>query len=539
VRAGVVPALKSSGEPWEVHIIRPGRDPMSALASTIESLRDTRDSDPAIVDDPANHLRREPGHFGSRLRSRARRRRTQILVFVDQFEELYTLVGDPRERAAFTACLVSAGDDPASPLRVVVSMRSDFLDRCAEDRRFLDELTRGLVFLQPPNRAGLEEALIQPVDMLGYKFEEGIVPAMLDTLESTPGPLPLLQFSAAKLWMLRDKTRRVLTRESYLAMGGVAGALATHADEVLATFTATDQKIVRAVFQRLVTPERTRAIVDKTELRDISPDVERVIGRLTEARLLVVQTRGESEGAVELVHESLVKTWPTLQRWLDENHEHAAYLQQLAVAAKQWDAKARPEGLLWTGEAMEEARLFRLRYTGDLPPRERAFLTAVDERATRAQRRRRRVVVSTMIALSLVAVAAVGAAFMIREQKQLAVKNEHAAKAAEATAQKEKDAAQAARDEAQRARQAAVDAKEEIDRKYEELAAETRLRVKAEGSLATTEKKMDKVEKKLAKAESNAARALREKEEARKRAEDEEKRKRAEREKQISPTLPR
>nr|MBA3503148.1 hypothetical protein [Deltaproteobacteria bacterium] len=48
--------------------------------------------------DPAETLRKEPGYFGTRLRARARRRRTQILVFVDQFEELYTLVSDPHER---------------------------------------------------------------------------------------------------------------------------------------------------------------------------------------------------------------------------------------------------------------------------------------------------------------------------------------------------------------------------------------------------------------------------------------------------------
>ncbi|MBA3503149.1 MAG: hypothetical protein H0T65_22505 [Deltaproteobacteria bacterium] len=316
--------------------------------------------------------------------------------------------------------LASASDDPASPLRVVVSMRSDFLDRAAEDRRFLDELTRGLVFLQAPDRAGLQEALIQPVEMLGYKFEDGIVHAMLETLESTPGPLPLLQFTAAKLWAYRDKQRRVLTREAYLGMGGVAGALATHADEVLATFTAADQKTVRAIFQRLVTPERTRAVVETGELRDLAHDVERVISRLVEARLLVVQTRGDSEGAVELVHESLIKSWPMLQRWLDENQEHAAYLSQLAVAAKQWDAKHRPPGLLWTSEAMEEARLFRARFRGQLPAREHAFLEAVYELSSRAARRKRRITLGIMATLVFLTSATFAAAVYIRQQQQIA-----------------------------------------------------------------------------------------------------------------------
>src|SRR5690606_29018580 len=107
-------------------------------------------------------------------------------------------------------------------------------------------------------------------------------------------------------------------RDAYLGMGGVAGALATHADEVLAAFSQPDQRTVRALFHRLVTPERTRAIVDIAELRDMGPDVDRIIAHLVSARLLVVQSRGEGAGAIELVHESLIKSWPTLQRWLDE-----------------------------------------------------------------------------------------------------------------------------------------------------------------------------------------------------------------------------
>ena len=454
VRAGVAPALKASGDSWEVIIVRPGRYPLAALAGSLESLRDSRDSDPVIGDDPAARLRAEPGVFGARLRARAKRKRTQILLFVDQHEELYTLVGDPAERRAFTACLASAADDASGPLRVLVSMRSDFLDRAAEDRHFVEELTRGLVFLQPPNRTGLEEALVQPLEMLGYNFEPGIVDEMLSTLESTPGPLPLLQFTAAKLWETRDKTRRVLSRETYVAMGGVAGALATHADEVLGGFTAPDQKLVRSVFQRLVTPERTRAIVDASEMRDIAPDVDRLIGLLVAARLLVVHTRGEGEGAaaVELVHESLIKSWPKLRRWLDENQEDAAFIAQLRAAAKQWDQKGRVQGLLWRNEAMEEARLWRARYQYELPERERSYLAAVFALATRATRIRRRLVIGGFA--FLLAVVGAGSVAFVRirdagKRTEAALKELTAAHGAKEAALKEKDQAVKAKAQAE------------------------------------------------------------------------------------------
>jgi eukaryotic-like serine/threonine-protein kinase len=479
VRAGVVPALKASGEPWEVLIVRPGRNPLAALASALDQARDPRESDPQlpIGGDLAAMLRHEPGAFGARLRARASRRRCQILLFVDQHEELYTLVHDAAERLAFTACLVGAADDAAGPLRVVVSMRSDFLDRAAEDRSFVEELARGLVFLQPPTRAGLEEALVQPLEMLGYGFEPGVAAAMLDTLGATPGPLPLLQFTAAKLWEGRDRARRMLTHAAYVAMGGVAGALATHADEVLGRFTAPDQKIVRQVFMRLVTPERTRQIVDASELHEISPEVDRIIGLLISARLVVVHTRGGGEGegapAIELVHESLIKSWPTLLRWLDESNEDVAFIAQLRAAAKQWEQKGRPEGLLWRNEAMEEARLWQSRSQRELPPREQDFLDAVLELADRAARRRRRIVVGSFAFLCALVAAAGVALFMINDAKQIARRAEAAANVSATQAH---DSEQKALEQEKLANEKAKALQESLD----EIAAATKARKDAE-----------------------------------------------------------
>jgi hypothetical protein len=518
VRAGVVPALKGSGEPWEAIVVRPGRQPLAALAGAMESLRDTRDSDPVLGDDAITRLRAEPGTLGARLRARARRKRCQILLFVDQHEELYTLASDPTERLAFTACLAGAADDASGPLRVVVSMRSDFLDRAAEDRRFVEELTRGLLFLQPPSRTGLEQALVAPIEVLGFGFEPGIVREMLEVLEATPGSLPLLQFTAAKLWETRDTTRRVLTRDSYLAMGGVAGALATHADEVLSAYSAADQKVVRSIFQHLVTPERTRAIVENAELRAIGPGVQGIVDHLVASRLLVVHTRGEGAAAVELVHESLIKSWPKLTRWLDESQEDASFLAQLRAAAKQWEQKGRVEGLLWRNEAHDEARLWRARYPHrELPPREQDFLDAVFALRTRAARRRRAIVTTVMVALILVIVAGAGALVKIRAAEQTAVDSAAAAELAKQHAQDE--SVQAAKQKAV-AEQALADFKAEKDRADSETAAKVAETAKAnaEAQRANAATQKAKIATMNAEESAAAARAAATKEKAAKAA---------------------
>jgi len=437
IRAGVGPALKASGEHWEVVTLRPGRQPLASLASVVQRLttRSGTDAQKQMVEHAQMlyRLRNEPGYVGTLLRNRARATTSQLLLFVDQFEELYTLVSDPEERRAFTAALAGVADDTAAPLRVVVSMRSDFLDRVGEDPRFMEELSRGLVFLQAPDAAGLHEALIQPLEMVGYRFEtSAMVDDMLRALAGMPGALPLLQFAAAKLWDARDRTNRLLTVASYQAIGGIQGALATHADDVVAQLNASQQKLTQKIFRRLVTPERTRAIVELADLYQLAADraeVARIIDQLVAARLIVVQTRADAGGGTaEIVHESLIERWPMMRRWLDEDQEDAAFVAQLAAAAKQWEARGHAAGLLWRGDAMEEARRWYAQRPRELVPRDAAFLEAVFALAKRGKAVRRALLAVTFVVLGGGAVAASAAALMIHSAQQQAETNEQLAK---------------------------------------------------------------------------------------------------------------
>jgi serine/threonine protein kinase len=442
VRAGLVPVLKRSGETWESLVIRPGRQPLAALASIIAPLvssSTTLEGDIQEQRELVERIAREPGYVGTVLRSRARRSRRKLLLFVDQFEELYTQVPDVNERLAFTACLAGLADDATSPVRVVLSIRSDFLDRVSEDEHFMAELSQGLFFLSPPNREGLRDALVQPAEMAGYRFETPqLVEHMLGHLDATQGALPLLQFAATLLWEQRDTANKVLTQQSYESMGGIAGALATHADSVLGELSPAQRNLVRAVFLRLVTPERTRAIVSMGELRELAKDsgeIQRLIDHLVQARLLVVQTGGGATGAtVELVHESLLHSWPTLRRWLDEGQEDSAFLEQLRNAARQWQAKNFDAGLLWRGEVVEEARRFQRRYRGELPKLQRDFLEHVLAQQQKAARRRKALVIGSTAFLGLLAIAAVIALVVIHKSQQEAERQAVIARSAESEA---------------------------------------------------------------------------------------------------------
>jgi serine/threonine protein kinase len=491
VRAGVVPTLKRSGEVWETLVIRPGRKPLEALAATIApmvataaNLADDLDEQKKLVD----MLRREPGQLGHVLRLRARRDNRRMLLFVDQFEELYTQVAEPEERAAFTACLSAVADDATSPLRVVLSIRSDFLDRVAEDQQFVGELSQGLFFLGPPSREGLRDAITQPAEMAGFRFElPAIIDDMLDHLETTPGALPLLQFTAAKLWETRDTARRLLTHNAYAAMGGVAGALASHADRVVTDIGPHKAPLVRALLLRLVTAERTRAIVPVADLRELSREVgevQRLIDQMVDARLLVVQVLEGGKGStVEIVHESLVQGWPTLRRWLDENQDDAGLLDQLRVAARQWQGKNFDPGVLWRGDSASEARKFRTRYKGPLSEVERGFLDAVIHHEAAQARRKRTAIIAGFTTLSTIVIATMILLVIVQKSRTAAKENEAKAVAA----QREAVERLAETEKAQRAELAALTKQQAAEQKVDVV---TQKVVVVSGELSKTKEQL-------------------------------------------------
>jgi WD40 repeat protein len=429
VRAGVIPALKRSGERWEAFIVRPGRRPLAQLADLLAQLGPAAGDGTAEA--TAGELRAQPGLVGARLRARCRGERGphRILVYVDQFEELYTLGADAAERAAFVACLEGAADDASSPLRVMVSLRSDFLDRMAEGGHFLAEATRGLWFLRPMGRDDLRDALTRPLEAAGYRFEdEAMIEAMLDGLEHTKAALPLLQFTAARLWEARDRASRRLTLASYDRSGGVGGALSAHANGVLAALPAAEQLLCRAVLLRLCTPERTRAVVSLADLQAGAADaaaVAQVIRRLSDARLVVIEAGSEREGStVELCHEALIESWDKLQQWLAESQQDSRFVARLQSAAAQWEASHAAEGLLWRDHAAREAAdwLARRRIERGagqpigLGGRDERFLLAVVALSERTRRRRRRVVAGVLATVGVIAAVVFTLAVSARRQ---------------------------------------------------------------------------------------------------------------------------
>ncbi|MBK9072580.1 MAG: protein kinase [Myxococcales bacterium] len=484
LRAGVMPALKALG-PWEAFIVRPGRAPIESLAAAIEPLCFARDQGGGaqLRARIATRLRQEPGFLGNLLRSRARKAGVRVALMVDQLEEVVTQCDSPAERSVFLQALAGVADDRSSPLRLLTSIRSDFIDRLSDDAPFFARVRDGLFLLPPMKPDNLREAIVRPLELTAYRLESPtMVEDMVASLAGTPGALPLLQFAAASLWEVRDTARRLLTEAAYQEMGGALGALGSHADRTLSLLSPPRQQLAKRVLQLLVSGEGTRVATTYDELVarfEANDELGAVIEHLVAGRLLVIQ-KGEAT-YVELAHEYLAQGWPTLRKWREESREDSAYLRQLASAAKQWHARDRSLGLLWTGDDAVAAQRFAARYAGELTGVEREYLQAVTAQHARTQRARRLRRLGLAAAASVV-IAGLAVGLVVVKQAQGAAQ----AEASRAVAAESQSAARLAALEKEKAdREAAEREKRAADA---QLAAAQGLLSQAQLDLAAAEK---------------------------------------------------
>ncbi len=221
VQADVVVGL---GENWQVVTVRPGLSPLATLASKLSKLG-------VELSDLKSELQKDSEFLANTLRQFTSKQNNQILLVVDQFEEIITLCLDKQEQSLYVEALVSAARSEKDPVRVVLTMRDDFLVRAKELKSLKDRLTQGLEILTTPDSTQLLRILTEPVRRAGYEFEDRELPVeIVDAVAGQTSALPLIAFTAVKLWEQRDKEFKQLRRRSYELMGGVGGALAKPAE---------------------------------------------------------------------------------------------------------------------------------------------------------------------------------------------------------------------------------------------------------------------------------------------------------------------
>ncbi|MDX6210215.1 MAG: hypothetical protein QOE24_2606, partial [Frankiales bacterium] len=341
VRAGLVPRLRGPGR--RVYVLRPGSRPASELTAALAS------SGAAQV------------------------------VVVDQLEELFVSEQGRPQAASFLDQLATLVTDGT---RVLVTVRADQVGGLAVSPDFARLAESGLVLLTPPDEAALRRVVETPARRAGLLLEPGLVDLLVrDTLDA-PGGLPLLSHALLETWERRE--RNVLTVEGYMSTGGIRGAVALSAERLYESLPPPDRAMLRTVLLRLVTPlssgEPIAAAVP-TRVFAGTRDGPRLLDLLVRARLVTV-----SAAAATLAHEALVRAWPRLRSWLDEDLDGQRIIRHLQLAADGWDALGRPSDELYRGARLQAALDWRGSSAPVLAPVEAEFLAASQRRGDEERR---------------------------------------------------------------------------------------------------------------------------------------------------------
>jgi serine/threonine protein kinase len=384
VMAGLVPRLRqgavAGSEQWVyLRPMMPGPRALEALALTFTSCFPER-SVKSIREDLEDESARGLHLLAAQL---VKTPGQQVVLFVDQFEELFTLTVDEGERQHFIDLLVTAMTEPQGAVIVLLTLRADFYDRPMAYPAFYQLIETHQKAVLPMTMVDLRAVIKGPAALpdVQLSFEGNLVGDLLFEIQGQVGALPLLQFTLEQLFEQRSDLH--LTLAAYRELGGVKGAISQHAERTYAALPSEDhRKLARALFARLIDPgtseqetTRRRAALSELVLADATRTrlLRETADAFIAARLL---TTNEVAGTttLEVSHEAVIREWSRLGEWIREDREDLHLLQVIRDDAAEWKRYERSPDRLYRGTQLAEALAWRERSLLSLD--EEAFLQA-------------------------------------------------------------------------------------------------------------------------------------------------------------------
>lgn len=377
VRAGLVPALRwnKSSANWSILVLTPSAHPLESLATALVrsgSLYATAE----LMDDLGHEARSLSLYIKREIKTSPG---SYFLLLIDQFEELFALCHTESEQSAFISNLLTAAFDPDVKVLIVITLRADFYGHCASYPQLRQALAKHQEYIGAMSDEELRRAVEEPACRGHWELEPGLVDLILHDVGHEPGALPLLSHALYETWQRRRG--RVMTLSGYASSGGVRGAIAETAEAIFTDqFTHEQQAIARRIFLRLTElgdetstgDTRRRVTFDELILKPEEKEATQVVlMALADARLVTT-----SEDSVQVAHEALIREWPTLRAWLEDNREGLRLHRQLTEAAQDWQAAGGELEMLFRGARLAHAREWAVSHEDDMNPLEKEFLEA-------------------------------------------------------------------------------------------------------------------------------------------------------------------
>ena len=451
LRAGLLPILArgqqvQGSERWPRIVMTPTKDPLTELAARLAAVGGP---DALAVRDG---LARAPdqAHMAIRSAVLAHARHGQerpasddsaarLVLIVDQFEQVFTLnpdLGGEATRQAFITALCSAaanlagsGQDP--PALVVIAVRGDFWDRCAAVPELVDALQDGQFVVGPMTESELRVAITGPAEAAGLRIDPALTDTILGDLRTagadrSAGVLPLLSQAMALTWEYRQGDR--LTSHGYAQAGGVSHAVQTGADRVYEALPTGHQALARDVLRSMTVASRDGTLARRPASREdlytglpgaARSDIDDILDAFAAERLAVLD--GDT---AQLSHDVLLRAWPRLRGWLEEDQASWILYSQLADAAVAWHDSHDDPSFLYRGTQLAALQHAVTRWSAHSAPApvltgtQRDFLQASERAGVRSSRRRR----GAFAVLALLTVLAVAASVLAFSQRAAAIR---------------------------------------------------------------------------------------------------------------------
>ena len=391
VKAGLIPSLRRGGLPgsenWYIVDLLPGPHPFEEIEAAL--LRIAVNPPDSLL---AQLTQDKRGLLRAVRRCLPEDRSIELVMVIDQFEELFTLVEDEAARVLLLEQLVTAVLDERSRVRIILTLRADFTDRPLQYVDFGELLRQRMEIVLPMTPDELEQAILRPAERVNLNLEPELTAAILRDVEGQPGALPLMEYALTELFDQREDHR--LTKAAYDRIGGVAGALGRRAEEVYTALDGASQSAARQLFLRLVTlgeggdngfaAHDTRRRVPRSELDALQLSSEyqksaigQVIAAFGLVRLLSFDrdpiTRGPT---VEVAHEALLREWPRLREWIANHREDVRMQRLLAGECAEWQRSGCEVSFLLTGSRLAQFEIWATAGVVALTADERAYLEA-------------------------------------------------------------------------------------------------------------------------------------------------------------------
>ena len=364
VRAGVIPQIENLSETsYQSCLLTPNRNPFESI---YRSLLNT-ENEYEIESEEIEFIREGKRDTFNQVIKLLKRKHNQWVIFIDQFEELFTLCADRETRRNFIEGIKRIAQDQEQTIKLIIAMRSDFVEEWGAYPQFARTAQKKINLVTDLKEEELRQAIEQPAAKHGVVFEAGLVKEIIRDVKGQAGSLPLLQYTLDLLWQEDDLSDRTINIATYRQLGGVRGALQKHVNQIYKELPSEQQLATKQILLKLVdvvgedNSEILRVAVSKRAYKSEFTEAQaETVNLLIKKSLLVSDDiHQEEQSTVEIAHEALLTSWAELKEWIHDARETISLHKRLSEDAFHWQKlklhnPQRANDELWRGFKLEK-----------------------------------------------------------------------------------------------------------------------------------------------------------------------------------------